>query len=244
MLECECTECSRVEEIEANACREGGQVDFIVSVRRLVPFFVYELQIHWTLEADDLTHTWKLVVTNDTDSYTLRQPLQQMGPMVWDAYKKGNQRFFIDVTVCDMYPGLTTEEALVGIRRVDSSVNTVRLTCAEGKSGESSETQDLQHLSDVVDDNSSHKRVAPSAEESSEKRAEGAGTWKIDFQVTNQVEKGVAVHWSMFSGVKVAVESLLYIYRSHASWYSIFYYTSVNTVHICVEYVVGRLGYY
>ena len=32
VLECECTEQSHVDIIETSACREGGQVDFIVSV--------------------------------------------------------------------------------------------------------------------------------------------------------------------------------------------------------------------
>ena len=134
VLECECTEYSDVN-IEASSCREGGEVYFVVSARGLVPWFVYELEIKWPLDRDELMHTWKSVVMPDTDSYTLREPLVQahadfhFGMMAWDAYKQGNNRFVIGLTVRDMYPGLTTEEALIGIRNIDSSVALGRLNC-------------------------------------------------------------------------------------------------------------------
>jgi FkbM family methyltransferase len=140
VLECECTEYSHAD-IEPSACREGGQVYLFVSVRGLFPEqagFVYELNLKWSRESDKLTHAWTSLLTtqtltrSDTASYTLREPLVQLGVMVLDTYN--NNRFFVDVTVRDMHPALTTEEALIGARHIDSSVNTVRLKCVENSS--------------------------------------------------------------------------------------------------------------
>ena len=152
VFECECCEHSDVassneySHVPSSSCREGGQVHFHVSVRGLVPWFVYALEIKWTLRSHKLAHTWKSVVkTTDTDTYTLREPLLQRGDdfhfgiMAWAAYKKGNDPFVIEATVRDMHPGLTSEEALIGTRNIDSSVSAVRLTCEEKKLGESTE---------------------------------------------------------------------------------------------------------
>ena len=112
-------------------------MDFNVAVRGLVPGFQYDLEITWTLEGDQLTQTWKSVVTAETDSYTLREPLVQrnddfhFGMMAWDLYKKGDDRSYIDVTVRDMYHWLTTEEALIGTTNIDTVVNRIRLQCAQ-----------------------------------------------------------------------------------------------------------------
>ncbi len=154
MFDCECTEYSDVassneySHVASSSCREGGQVHFNVPVRGLVPWFVYELEIKWTLRSYKLVHRWKSVVkTTDTDSYTLREPLMQRGDdfhfgiMAWAAYKKGNDPFVIEATVRDMHPGLTSEEALIGTRNIDSSVSAVRLKCEEKKPRESTETQ-------------------------------------------------------------------------------------------------------
>ncbi len=76
-------------------------------------------------------------MTGETDSYTLREPLLQpnadfpFAMLAWDVYQQGNDRFVIEVKVSDTYPSLTSEEALLGIRHIDSSVNSVRLKCAE-----------------------------------------------------------------------------------------------------------------
>jgi hypothetical protein len=146
VLECECTKYTHVphpRSIETRSCREGGQVDFIVSVRGLVPWFAYELEIKWSLESDELRHTWNSVVTTDTDHYSFREPLLQregrnhdflFGMKAWNLYKKGNARFVIEVTVCDVHPGLTTEEALIGIRNMDSTAASVRLKCNDMES--------------------------------------------------------------------------------------------------------------
>ena len=130
--------------IAASACREGGQVDFIVSVRGLVQGFTYELEIIWfLLDNDRLTHMWKSIVTAETDAYELREPLLRrnyddfhFGMMAWDAYNKSRDRFLIDVTVFDMYPALTSQEALIGSRNIDSSLTTLRLKCTAQTPGE------------------------------------------------------------------------------------------------------------
>jgi hypothetical protein len=141
VFECECTEYSPVassseySNVAPSSCKEGGQVDFNVAVRGLVPGFEYELEIAWTLEDDQFAHTWKSVVTAETDSYTLREPLVQrnddfhFGMMAWDLYKKGDDRFYIDVMVRDR----TAEGALIGTRN-DTAVNGVRLQCAQHQS--------------------------------------------------------------------------------------------------------------
>jgi hypothetical protein len=135
VFECEYTEYSNID-IETSSCRERGQVHFTVLVRGLVPGFEYELEITWTLEGHKLTHIWKSVVMPKTDSYTLREPLVQQnddfnfGMLAWDGYKNG-QIEEIEVTVRDMFPGLTTDEARIGIRNIDASVASVRLKCGK-----------------------------------------------------------------------------------------------------------------
>jgi hypothetical protein len=145
VVECQCSEYPDVassdeySHVASSSCREEGEVHFNFTVLGLIPSFVYEIGINWTLTSVDLTsvcHTWTSVVTTDTNAYTHREPLVQrnvnfhFGMMAWDAYKKGNDRFLIDLTVRDKYPGLTNEEALVGALIIDSSVRTVRLNCA------------------------------------------------------------------------------------------------------------------
>ena len=118
-------------------------MDFIVAGRGLVPGFQYCLEITWTLYGDQLSHTWKSVKTAETDFYALREVLVQQnddfhfGMLAWDGYKKG-QIDEIEVTVREMFPGLTTEEARIGIRNIDSSLASVRLKC--GKYVENSHT--------------------------------------------------------------------------------------------------------
>ena len=75
----------------SDAARQHGLIYFFVSARGLVPWFVYELEIEWSLESEQLTHSWKSFVKTETDYYTLRVPLQQryddlhFGMMVWDT---------------------------------------------------------------------------------------------------------------------------------------------------------------
>jgi hypothetical protein len=50
-----------------------------------------------------------------------------MSTSMWDAYIPPKSPFFVEVTVRDMHPSLTGEEALIGTRRINSAVNTVRV---------------------------------------------------------------------------------------------------------------------
>ena len=146
VIECGCSEYLDVtssdeySHVTSRSSREGDQVHFHVSVRDLVPWFVYEFEINWTLGSYKLANTWKSVVkATDTDYYTLRESLLRrrddfhFGIMTWDTYKKGNDPFVIEVTVRDMHPGMTSEESLIGNRNIDSSVSTVHLKYEEKK---------------------------------------------------------------------------------------------------------------
>jgi hypothetical protein len=79
VLECEWTEYSDID-INTRSYREGVDVYFLTSVR-ISPWFVYEIDIKWSLERDTLTHieisthTWTPVVNVVKGSYTLRKRL-------------------------------------------------------------------------------------------------------------------------------------------------------------------------
>ena len=49
----------------------------------------------------------------------------------WDAYISKQDPFEFEVTVLDMHPGLTNEDALIGAIRMNSAVNTALLKCAK-----------------------------------------------------------------------------------------------------------------
>jgi len=103
---------------------------------------VYELE--WSLEGERiidsdkklLRYGSKSVVTADTDSYTLRGVLYGLShghPRV-DIRNDG---FFIEVTVRDMFPGLTIEEAVIGMRKFDShTINALKCFIHTSLSGE------------------------------------------------------------------------------------------------------------
>ena len=74
----------------------------------------------------------------------LRKDDFHFGMMVWDTYRKGDDRFFIEVALRDMYPGLTTEESLLGRRHVDSSVNSLRVHCTDLRFGQSAKVLDAK----------------------------------------------------------------------------------------------------
>jgi hypothetical protein len=61
---------------------------------------------------------------------------------VWDACIPKQDPFVIEVTVRDLHPGLTSEEALIGARHVDSAVNTVRVHCTDLESGDGTKVLD------------------------------------------------------------------------------------------------------
>jgi hypothetical protein len=156
--------------VTSTSCREGGPVHLFFSFKDLVPGFEYKFEIKWTLESDALTREffWESKVTAETDYYRLRELLLQpnaefqffqydgvgervkgimawdayyFGIMAWKAYKKNCRNLLIEVMVSDMYPGLTREESLIGIRRVQvsdrhSKNRIFRLKCADQKSAE------------------------------------------------------------------------------------------------------------
>ena len=164
-LECECkhshgepgrekggTESS----VEASACRQGGEVYWIVSLSGLVAGFVYEFHFQWFVVegADERKHyTWTINFSTSTSTYKVRQPLSQISPKIrglnmdtivgerrwWyrgrrNSYIPKIEPFEIEVTVRDMHPGLTSEEALIGTRRVSSAVNAVKVLCTDCES--------------------------------------------------------------------------------------------------------------
>ena len=80
---------------------------------------------------------WKRNFSASTSSYTDRQSLSQIrqktrglniDTSLWDAYIQKKARFVMEVTVSDLHPGLTSEEAMVG--RYSNSA-AFRLKCVE-----------------------------------------------------------------------------------------------------------------
>ena len=136
-LECECKDSFSFEAntLEASACREGGEVYWILSVRGLVAGFEYKFDCEWFVLGTQNTHHWYTIFSSSTSSYTLRQSISQIPrdfsihTSVWDAFISKRDTFEIEVTVRDMHPGLTNEHALIGARRMNSAVNTARLKC-------------------------------------------------------------------------------------------------------------------
>jgi hypothetical protein len=144
-LECECKagreQGGTPSSIGASVCREGSEVYWNVPLSGLVAGIVYKVEI----ELFVMGHTTVsrqgniLYLSASTSSYTVRQPLfalRQKKHTLWDAYTRKTNPFQIEVRVCDMHPGLTSEEAIVGIRRLDSAANTVRVRCTDLESGE------------------------------------------------------------------------------------------------------------
>ena len=135
-LECECKDSFSIEamekSMEASACRDGGEVYWILSVRGLVAGFVYEIRFEWFVLGTQNTRHWHNIFSSNTSSYTVRQPLSQiMAGAWWDAYISKQDPFEFEVTVLDMHPGLTNEDALIGAIRMNSAVNTALLKCAK-----------------------------------------------------------------------------------------------------------------
>ena len=61
------------------------------------------------------------------------------------------------------------------------------------------DVNDFEHVSAFLENNSLPECVSVMHREE--------GAWMIDFEVTNQADKGAAVHWSMFQGVRFTIES-------------------------------------
>jgi hypothetical protein len=129
--------------MESIACNAESRVCVIFLVRDLVPGFVYEVQFECEWSGQD-EYNWKTEFTPSTRSYTVKLSLDwsqktralNSQTSMWDTYIPQKDAFEIEVTVRDMHPGLTSEEALIGTRRVNSAVNTVRVRCANLESGE------------------------------------------------------------------------------------------------------------
>ena len=80
---------------QASACREKGEVYWMVSVRGLITGFVYEVlfEYEWPAAGEENAHHWSTVFTPSTSAYTVRHPIQRFqmtqsktDTSVWDAY--------------------------------------------------------------------------------------------------------------------------------------------------------------
>ena len=72
-------------------------------------------------------------ISTRTSSFNFRTPLTesaQNDTSIFDLIAH-SRKLCMDVAVWDMYPGLTEEEALLGARHMDSTVNTVRVQCRD-----------------------------------------------------------------------------------------------------------------
>ncbi len=76
---------------------------------------------------------WEFILSANENSYTVRRPLSKIIKTLkeshgtsWDPYI---QPLFIEVTVLDMHPGLTSEEALIGKKNMMSALNTFNVRC-------------------------------------------------------------------------------------------------------------------
>ena len=147
--------------MEASACRQGGEVYWIVSLSGLVAGFVYEFHFQcFVVEgADKHRHyTWTNNFSTSTSSYTVRQPLSQIhqrtrglniDTSVWDACIPKKDPFVIKVTVRDVHPGLTSEEALIGKRDINST--DIRLNCRIIQE-DPDEDKDKENDEDIADE--------------------------------------------------------------------------------------------
>jgi hypothetical protein len=134
----------------ASACRAGGQASWILSVRGLVPGFIYGLHFKW-FHANELLGSFDSVISTDTSSYIVRKALSESGQDVTSIFDliAHSRKLRMDVAVRDMYPGLTEEKTLIGTRHIDSAVNTVRIHCSrerrkvpDGESNRSASVKD------------------------------------------------------------------------------------------------------
>jgi hypothetical protein len=135
-------------------------------VRGLVPGFSYRLHFRWSL-ADEQIGAFDSVISTVTSSYVARKPLSdsgQNGNFTFDLIVH-SRKLRMDVAVWDVYPGLKEEEALIGARHMDSTVNTVRVLCKELESNRSEKM--ARNKEDV------HRHVFEQPEE--EEEGSGAG---------------------------------------------------------------------
>ena len=104
-----------------------------------------KVHFEWSVAGDEDVHPWNTVFTPNSSSFTVRHTLQRIqnalsvniDMSVWDTCITKKEPFFVEVALRNMHPGLTSEEALIGVGNLNSAVNTVRLKCADQKSAES-----------------------------------------------------------------------------------------------------------
>ncbi len=126
--------------MESIAYNAENRVYLIFLVHGLVLGCIYEVQFN----CDQDEYHWKTEFTPSTRSYTVKLSLERSQKTralnsqtsMWDTYIPQKHAFEIEVTVRDMHPGLTSEEALIGTRRLNSVVNTARLRYTDLESGE------------------------------------------------------------------------------------------------------------
>jgi hypothetical protein len=148
LLECECrhphgasTSAFSFFRDEASACRDGGEIYWIVSHGGLVAGFVYEFHFQWIIQGAETNnhYMWRNVFSASTSSYT---QFLNVDTSVWNQYSPQREHFSMEVTLRDMHPGLTSEDALIGTRRLNSVVNTVRVRCTDLESGDRTKVPD------------------------------------------------------------------------------------------------------
>jgi hypothetical protein len=119
-------------------CKAGRLASWVLSVCGLVPGFSYQFHFKWSL-ADEQLGAFDWVISTVTSLYVARKPLTdsgQNGYFFLDLIAH-SRKLRMDVAVWDVYPGLTEEETLIGVRHMDSAVNTVRVHCTDFESFES-----------------------------------------------------------------------------------------------------------
>ena len=92
----------------------------VLSVRGLLPGFLYQLNFKWSVE-DEQLGVFDSVISTNTSSYVVRKALTESsrnGAFTFDLIAR-TKKLRMNAAVWEMYPGLTVEEALIGARNVD-----------------------------------------------------------------------------------------------------------------------------
>ena len=129
-LECACDDSSASsfssdgeggdESSHAGTCKAGDQASLVLSVRGLLPGFLYQLQFKWSVE-DEQLGVFDSVISTTTSSYVVRKSLtnsSRNGAFTSDLIAH-TKKLRMNVAVWDTYPGLTEEEAMIGARDTD-----------------------------------------------------------------------------------------------------------------------------
>ena len=114
--------------LEASACREGGELYWVVSGGGLIEGYVYKIDFELSFQGNLARHL-QTVFSSSRSSYAVRQPVPE-----GDIPKK--DPFYVEVHVRDMHPGLTSENAVISTRRINSVTNQVQARCIDLESGD------------------------------------------------------------------------------------------------------------